>query len=82
MSSMRTVPLGHDGPQVPNVVLGLMQIVDKSDEEIRTLVSTARDSGIDFFDHADIYGPELHACERRFAEALRLSPSERAEITI
>lgn len=82
MSSMRTVPLGHDGPQVPNVVLGLMRIVDKSDEEIRTLVSTARDSGIDFFDHADIYGGRDHACEERFAEAMRLSPAERSEITI
>lgn len=82
MSSMRTVPLGHDGPQVPNVVLGLMRIVDKSDEEIRTLVSTARDSGIDFFDHADIYGGRDHACEARFAEAMRLSPAERSEITI
>ncbi len=82
MSSMRTVPLGPDGPQVPNVVLGLMRIVDKSDEEIRSLVSTARDSGIDFFDHADIYGGRDHACEERFAEAMRLSPAERSEIAI
>jgi predicted oxidoreductase len=60
----------------------MMRIADKSDEEIRTLVATARDAGIDFFDHADIYGRELHECERRFAEALRLSPSERDALTI
>jgi len=66
----------------PNVVLGLMRIAEKSDDEIRELVRTARDAGIDFVDHADIYGRELHECERRFAEAMRLSPSERAEITI
>jgi predicted oxidoreductase len=59
-----------------------MRIADKSDEEVRELVRTARDAGIDFFDHADVYGNELHGCERRFAEALQLSPSERAEITI
>ena len=53
-----------------------------SDDEVRELVRAARDAGIDFFDHADIYGRELHGCERRFAEALQLSASERAEITI
>jgi predicted oxidoreductase len=58
-----------------------MRIDQKSDEEIRTLVSTARDAGIDFFDHADIYGRD-HLCERRFGEALDLSPSERAGITL
>ena len=77
---MKNISLG-DRP-APNVVLGLMRIAELDDEAVRTLVRTARDVGIDFFDHADIYGPQLHACERRFAEALHLSPSERAEITI
>jgi predicted oxidoreductase len=66
----------------PNVVLGLMRIADKTDDEIRGLVRTARDAGIDFVDHADVYGGELHDCERRFAEAMALSPSQRDEITI
>ncbi|GAA4192999.1 aldo/keto reductase [Microbacterium oryzae] len=79
---MRTVPLGPTGQQVPNVVAGLMRISDKTDEQIRELVDTARGAGIDFFDHADIYGTEPHQCERRFAEAMRLSSSERAELTI
>ena len=79
---MRTVPLGTTGTLVPNVVAGLMRISDKTDDEIRELVRTARDSGIDFFDHADIYGTRMHQCEERFAEAMQLSPSERAEITI
>ena len=79
---MRTVPLGTSETQVPNVVLGLMRIMDSTDDEIRTLVGTARDAGIDFFDHADIYGGRMHACEERFAQAMRLSPAERAEITI
>jgi predicted oxidoreductase len=79
---MRTVPLGPDDLLAPNIIAGMMRISDKSDEEIRTLVSTARDAGIDFFDHADVYGTDLHQCERRFAEALQLSPAERGEITI
>jgi predicted oxidoreductase len=77
---MKTISLG--GTPVPNVVAGMMRIADKTDAEIRTLVTTAREAGIDFFDHADIYGGALHVCETRFAQALQLSPAERAEITI
>jgi predicted oxidoreductase len=78
---MKTVPVGPE-LHAPNVVLGLMRITDKTDDEIRELVTTARDSGIDFFDHADIYGSHLHQCEERFAEAMQFTPSQRAEITI
>lgn len=78
---MKTIPLGGH-LAAPNVVLGLMRIPKMSDEAVRELVGTARDAGIDFFDHADIYGDELHGCERRFAEAMQLSPSEREQITI
>nr|WP_277818685.1 aldo/keto reductase [Cellulosimicrobium arenosum] len=67
---------------VPNVVLGLMRIQDKTDDEVRTLVRTARDAGITFLDHADVYGKDLHGCERRWAEATRLSPAERDEWVI
>jgi len=66
----------------PNVLLGLMRIADKTDDEVQELVRTARDSGIDFLDHADVYGNELHGCERRFAEAMQLTPSQRDEVTI
>jgi predicted oxidoreductase len=74
--------LSSSDVNVPNVVLGLMRIQDKTDEEIRTLVGTALDHGIDFFDHADVYGTPVHGCERRFAEAMRLSPAQRAEIVL
>jgi predicted oxidoreductase len=67
---------------VPNVVLGLMRIQEKTDEEVRTLVKTARDAGISFFDHADVYGSEPHGCEKRFAEAMRLTSSEREQIVL
>lgn len=77
---MKTIDLA--GNAAPNVVLGLMRIERMSDEEVRGLIATARDSGIDFFDHADIYGETLHACERRFAEAMRFKPSEREQVTL
>lgn len=66
----------------PNVVLGLMRIGEKTDADIQTLYNTAREVGIDFFDHAAVYGAELHGCEARFASALNLSADERGEITI
>jgi predicted oxidoreductase len=79
---MKSVPVGPAGLTGPNVVLGVMRIADKTDDEIRTLVTAARDAGIDFFDHADVYGTRMHECEERFAAALQLTPSQRAEITI
>ena len=79
---MQQFTLPHTEITAPDVVLGLMRIAEKSDDEIRTLVRTARDAGIDFFDHADIYGGQKHRCEERFAEALQLSPSEREQVTI
>lgn len=60
---MKSIPVGPAGLTAPNVVLGLMRIADKSDDEIRALVSTARDAGINFFDHADVYGTRMHECE-------------------
>ena len=77
---MKTVAVGEIA--APNVVLGLMRIRDMSDDAVRALIAAARDAGIDFFDHAAVYGSELHGCERRFAEAMRLTPSERDRITL
>ncbi|GMA36848.1 hypothetical protein GCM10025876_30520 [Demequina litorisediminis] len=79
---MKTFTLPGTDITAPAVVLGLMRIKDKSDEEIRTLVRTALDAGIDFMDHADLYGPPYHGCEQRFSEALRLSPAQREALTI
>ncbi|HEY0215784.1 MAG TPA: aldo/keto reductase [Cellulomonas sp.] len=65
-----------------NVILGLMRIQDLSDDDVRTLVHAARDAGVTMLDHADLYGSDFHGCETRFAEALDLTPSERAEWVI
>jgi predicted oxidoreductase len=79
---VKRVPLGAGGADAPNVVAGMMRIGDKTDDEVRALVGAARDVGIDFFDHADVYGDELHGCETRFAEAMQLSSSEREQIVL
>ena len=41
---------------VSKIALGCMRISGKSVEEVEELVKTALDLGINFFDHADIYG--------------------------
>ncbi|MFF2650255.1 aldo/keto reductase family oxidoreductase [Streptomyces sp. NPDC058045] len=84
---MKTVPFGPTGIRVPNVVAGMMRIAGDTDEQIRALYTASREAGIDFFDHADLYGFNhpgggFHLCERRFADALRLTPAEREQITL
>lgn len=79
---MKTFTMPGSDIVAPNVVLGLMRIGEKTDAEIQELYATAREVGIDFFDHAAVYGSELHGCEARFANALKLSTEERAGITL
>ncbi|TFB65529.1 aldo/keto reductase family oxidoreductase [Cryobacterium sp. TMT1-62] len=67
--------------QASNVILGMMRISDMDDEEIRALVGTARDAGINFFDHADIYGG-AHGCEKRFGDAVTFTDAEREAVII
>lgn len=77
---MKTVPFAS--ATAPALIAGMMRIKDKDEAHIRDLYRTVREAGIDFFDHADIYGGSMHFCEGRFADALQLSSSERAEITL
>jgi predicted oxidoreductase len=84
---MRTIPFGPTGRDVSNIIAGMMRISAKSDEDIRRLYSTAREAEIDVFDHADLYGFDhpgggIHFCERRFADALRLTTAEREQIVL
>ncbi|WP_440711200.1 aldo/keto reductase [Herbiconiux sp. YIM B11900] len=79
---MKNVTLHGTGLSASSVVLGLMRITPLSDEEIRTLVGTARDAGVTVFDHADIYGEGRHGCEQRFGDAVRFSAAEREQVII
>ena len=63
------------------VILGLMRILELDDNQVRALVGTARDAGINFFDHADVYGGD-HGCEKRFGEAVTFSASDRESVII
>ncbi|MEO7374200.1 MAG: aldo/keto reductase [Terrimesophilobacter sp.] len=65
-----------------NVILGLMRIAVLDNEDIRALVGTARQTGINYFDHADVYGNEPHECEKRFGEAISFTPAEQESVII
>ncbi|MFF1876404.1 aldo/keto reductase family oxidoreductase [Leifsonia sp. NPDC058230] len=79
---MKTLKLTNTDLEVSNIILGLMRISPLTDDEIRALVGAARDTGINFFDHADVYGEETHGCERRFGDAITFSPAEREQVVV
>jgi predicted oxidoreductase len=79
---MKTLTLPNTNLQASNIILGLMRIAPLTDHDIRSLVAASRDAGINFFDHADVYGGQPHECERRFGDAVTFSADDRAAITI
>lgn len=62
------------------IVLGCMRIADKTVDEVEILVKTAMENGINFFDHADIYGGGKS--EELFGEVLKRNPSWRKDMII
>lgn len=53
---MYNIELGKSGLQVPTVAVGCMRISDMSNKEVSAFIDTALENGVNFFDHADIYG--------------------------
>ena len=66
--------------KVSRIALGCMRIAGKSVDEVEELVKTALEEGINFFDHADIYG----GCqsEKVFGEVLKRNPDYRHKMII
>lgn len=79
---MKTYVVPHTELKVSSVVLGLMRIADMSPADVSKLYDAAIESGINFFDHADVYGGARHRSEQVFADALNLSAQDRAGIFI
>ena len=53
---MKYINTFSDKCDVSQVALGCMRISDKSDKEMDFYLGNAIDLGINYFDHADIYG--------------------------
>lgn len=73
------IKLGNE-IKVPAIGLGCMRIANKSVKEVTELVRTSLELGINFFDHADIYGGGRS--EKIFAEALKNINISRDELII
>jgi predicted oxidoreductase len=67
--------------QASALVLGCMRIKRLSGSELDLHLKTALELGINFFDHADIYGGN-GSCERHFGEWLRANPGLRSQMLI
>jgi len=77
---MKRIPFGSSEKQVSPVALGCMRLGSLTVTEAARYLNKAVELGIDFFDHADIYG--AGACETLFAQALKESGLKREEIWV
>ncbi len=77
---MKKVNFGSTGKQVPAIVMGCMRMKELTVKEAAKLVDAAMAEGVDFFDHADIYGGGV--CEERFKEAAEEAKISREDMWI
>jgi predicted oxidoreductase len=75
---MKYIDIPNTNLHASEISLGMMRISGLTNPEISTLVHTALDEGINFFDHADIYGGGK--CEEKFSEALEMNPRLREQM--
>lgn len=77
---MRQIKIGNGSFSASRIALGCMRIEGCSPTEAERLVKTALECGINFFDHADIYGGGRS--EEVFAQAVGMIPSVREKMIL
>jgi len=77
---MNKVKIAKCDLDASEISLGCMRIADLTNREIATLIHTALDEGINFFDHADIYGGGQS--ESKFAESLNMTSTLREKMIL
>ncbi len=77
---MKYIKIPNSGLNVSEIALGCMRISGMPNQAITTLIHTALDEGINFFDHADIYGGGKS--EAKFAEALGMNAHLREQMIL
>lgn len=65
-----------------NIIMGNMRLVELSTKDAEALIRTALEQGINYFDHADIYGNHLGQSEELFAEAIQMNPTIREKMIL
>jgi len=74
---MKKINIGNSGLLGTEIVAGCMRISDMEKKDIEKFINTCLEQGINFFDHADIYGGTK--CEEVFGE---LYSGKREDIVI
>ncbi len=77
---MKTVTLGNTGIQVSAIVSGCMRLNSLDVGEAAGYIEKAVASGVNYFDHADIYASG--ACEELFGRALAMTKIKREDIFV
>ena len=77
---MKKISIGNGEMQASEIALGCMRIANLPVDEVSQLINTALDEGINFFDHADIYGGGKS--EEVFARAIDMKSSMREKMII
>ncbi len=77
---MRTIDIANGEIRSSEIALGCMRIADMSLKDVSKLINTAIEEGINFFDHADIYGGGKS--EEIFGKALKEMTGIREKIFI
>jgi len=77
---MNNINIGKSELSASEITLGCMRIAELSTTDAAKLIHTAMDEGINFFDHADIYG--AGKSEEIFAQAIEMNPSVREQMII
>ena len=75
---MKQVSIG--GRSVPAIIQGCMRIGGLSEEQLEGLIQTQLDLGINYWDHADIYGQGT--CEELFGRVLSRNPGLREKLIL
>ena len=77
---MRTIQLGKTELRIPVVAVGCMRIKTHAKPEAERFVKSALELGLNFFDHADVYGDGV--CEEIFADAVGMSADVREKVIL
>lgn len=77
---MKRITIGNSALTASEISLGCMRMADLSKEDANKVINTALDNGIDFFDHADIYGGGKS--EEVFADAIDMNATIREKMIL
>ncbi|MGG5253609.1 aldo/keto reductase [Neobacillus sp. SM06] len=77
---MKYIQIANTDLKASNIVMGNMRLKELSLKDAETLIRTAMDEGVNFFDHADIYG--AGTCEEIFADAIQMNASIREKMIL